>query len=208
MPAARPHLVAETQRVMQPMALARPGWFLAAGNDVVPASTSVKPPRALRIAQIIGHEDVADEAVHLRGDVGVTSVHIEAVHANAAGQLMVDQGRLCGIGHVVDPEPAIPIRLLFRRLDRSEIRFGDIELLRQLAMRMRRVQSFAQLAPYRRQLLGAPSRSALDCARGSRPSRRRRRAPYGYVTSDRRASSSPQDADFSGRRYRRSMCRG
>src|SRR5205807_10141652 len=64
-PAARPHLVAEAQRMVEPMLAPRPARRLTAG-DMLPR----KPPtpdlrRPLRIAHVVDDEDVADIACHL-----------------------------------------------------------------------------------------------------------------------------------------------
>src|SRR5262249_18900254 len=70
-PAARPHFIAEAQRMVQAVAAARPAWRLAAG-EVLPGH----PPapdllRLLWVGEIVDDEDVANIAVHLGGDVGV-----------------------------------------------------------------------------------------------------------------------------------------
>src|SRR5215471_18076422 len=88
MPAARPHLVAETQRMMQPVAPTGPGRRLAA-RDVLPGHPPARDFLWLsRLAQIVDDEDVADVSIHLGRDVGVALVHVEAVHADAAGLLI------------------------------------------------------------------------------------------------------------------------
>ena len=155
-PAARPHLIAEAQRVVQPVPLAGPARLFA-GRDILPGHPPARDfARPFRIVQIVDHQDIADEALHLGGDVGVALVHVEAVHADAAGQLMMDQRRLCRIGDVVDAEAAIAIGLLFRRFDLDDIGLGDVEFLRQLGARRLAAKRLAQFAAHARHLLGAP----------------------------------------------------
>src|SRR5262249_62062565 len=94
MTAARPHLVAEAQRMMQPVLPARPAWRLAA-RDVL----SQHPPAAdfsgaLRVGDVVDDQDVADVAGHFSRDVGVALIHVEAMHADAAGALMHNLARL------------------------------------------------------------------------------------------------------------------
>src|ERR1700746_1016799 len=94
MPATRPHLVSETQRMMQAMTPARPARRLAAFDMLArhpPARDFLRPSR---VAQIVDDEDVADVSFHLGRDVGVALVHVEALHADAAGLVIADQLRL------------------------------------------------------------------------------------------------------------------
>jgi len=75
---------------VQPVALAGPARLFA-GGDILPWHPPARDfPWVFRIAQIVDDQDVAEEALHLGGDVGVTLVHVEAMHADAAGQLVVD----------------------------------------------------------------------------------------------------------------------
>ena len=95
--------------MMQPVPPARPGRRLA-GGDVLPGHPPARDfLRLPRIAHIVDHENVADIALHLGRDVGVTLVHVEAVHADPAGLLIRDQLRLRGVGDVVDFESAVGI---------------------------------------------------------------------------------------------------
>ena len=156
-PAAGEHLVAEAQCVVQAVPLAGPRGFLA-GGDIL----SRQPPardflRTLRVAHVVGDQHGAEETVHLRGDVGVALVHVEAVHAAAAGQLMVDQLRLRSVGDIVDAKAAVAIGLLFGGFDFGDAGLGDVEPLRQFGARRLALKRFAQLAAHARHLLGAPA---------------------------------------------------
>ena len=121
MPAARPHLVAEAQRMMQPMLAPGPGRRLAAG-DVLPRQPPAGDFRGLRwIAHVVDDQDVADIARHLSRDVGVALVHVEAVHADAAGLMMHDLLRLRGLRHVPDLEAAHVVAALGLGLDLAHV---------------------------------------------------------------------------------------
>ena len=86
-----------------------------------------------RIAQIEDDEDVADVPIHFRRDVAIAFVHIEAVHADAAGQMVMDEPRLRRVRHVVKAEPAVAIGLLLCRFDLDDIGLGYVQLLRNSA---------------------------------------------------------------------------
>ncbi len=155
MPAARPHLVAEAQRVVEPVPPPRPRRRLAAG-DVL----SLHPPAPdlvwlARVGHVVDDEDVADIARHLGRDVGVTFVHVEAVHADAAGLLIVDRLGLRGVGDVVDLEAAGVVAALLERLERAQIVRGHAHLGGDFVPRRIAPERFGQRAPRRRQLLGA-----------------------------------------------------
>src|SRR5262249_10476782 len=117
MPAARPHLVAEAQRMVKAVPPAGPGRRLAT-LDMLPRH----PPacdflRLPRLAQIVEDEDIAEVSFHLGRDVGGALVHVEAMHADAAGLLIADQLRPRGLGHVVDLEAAVVIAALLERFE-------------------------------------------------------------------------------------------
>ena len=123
-PAARPHLVAESQRMVEPVPAAGPGRGLAA-LDMLPGHPPAGEfPRLARIAQIVDDEDVADIAFHLGRDVGVALIHVEAVHADPAGLLIADELRLRRFGDVVDLEATAVIAALLEFLERAQIVLG------------------------------------------------------------------------------------
>ena len=109
-----------------------------------------------RIAQVVDDQHVADKAVHLGRDVGVALVHVEAVHADAAGQLMVDQLGLRAVGDVKDAEAAAAVRLLLGGLDLNDVGLGDVEPLRQFGAVRLAAKRLAQRAAHGGHLLGAP----------------------------------------------------
>ena len=84
-PAARPQAVPEAQRVMQAIARARTMSASRRRPGAGPAATSATLPRASTGPNVVDHQDVADVARHLGRDVSVVLVHVEAVHADAAG---------------------------------------------------------------------------------------------------------------------------
>ena len=92
-PATRPHLAAEAQRMVQPMLPARPGRRLAARNVLPRHPPAPHFRRALGIGDVVDDQDVADIALHLGRDVGVALVHVEAVHTDAAGLVVHDLPR-------------------------------------------------------------------------------------------------------------------
>src|SRR5262249_28321650 len=103
-PAARPHLVTEAQRMVKAVPPARPGRCLATLYMLPrhpPGCDFLRPPR---IAQIVDDEDIADVSFHPGRDVGVALVHVEAMHADAAGLVIADELRPRGVGHVVNLE--------------------------------------------------------------------------------------------------------
>ena len=113
-PAARPQVVAEAQRVMQPMAAAGPCRRLAAG-DVLSGHPPARDFLGLgRVAHVVDHQDVADVALHLGRDVSVARIHVEAVHADAAGLVIGDQLRFRAVRDVVDLEAAVVVALRSR----------------------------------------------------------------------------------------------
>ena len=156
-PAARPHLVAEAQRVVQTVTLARPGRGFA-GGEVLPRH----PParnflRLCRVLHVVSDKDIAHEAVHLGRDIGVARVHIETVHADAAGEMMMDQLGLRLVGDVVDAEAAVAVGLRLVLFDVDEVGFGQVELRQEFGARRIAAERLAQAAPDRRHILGAPT---------------------------------------------------
>src|SRR5689334_10360518 len=102
---------------MQPVTTAGPRRRLAGGDVLArhpPARDFAWVPW---IRDVVGDEDVADEAVHLGRDVGVARIHREAMHADAAGLLMGDQSRLRRIADVVNLEATVLIALRRRGFD-------------------------------------------------------------------------------------------
>src|SRR6185503_15396877 len=97
---------ARANRVMAAVMPPRPARALPASGPLSghPPAADLAGPR--RILQVQDHHDVADVAVHLRGDVGVAAVEGEAVHARAAALPERDLARLARRGHVVDHEAA------------------------------------------------------------------------------------------------------
>ena len=99
--------VAEPKRMVAavPDALPRRG-FAARG----PLSGH-PPPRHLlgpgRVLHVQDHHDVADVALHLRREIGVFAVEIEAVNAGARGPVEADLAGTGLVGHVVDLESAL-----------------------------------------------------------------------------------------------------
>src|SRR4051812_2298462 len=104
MPAARPHLAAATQRVVETMLAPRPVRLFTTFDMLARYPPARHFTRALRISNIVDDQDVADKAHHLGRDIGVALVHIETMHPDAAGLLMHDLARVRRIGHVVDLE--------------------------------------------------------------------------------------------------------
>jgi hypothetical protein len=85
-------------------------------------------------------------------------VHIEAVNADAAGQMMVDQLRPRGRRDVVDAEAAVAIRLRVVLLDGGEIGLGNVQLLQEFGMGRLAAELLAQVLPDRRHVLRATPR--------------------------------------------------
>src|SRR5262245_64219520 len=109
---------------MQAVATPSPARLLAPG-EMLPR----QPPtgdflRPRRIAEIVDDEDVADVPDHLGRDVRVALVHVEAVHADAAGLLERDELRIYPVRHVVDLEAAAVVGPALGRLDRGNLRLA------------------------------------------------------------------------------------
>ena len=154
-PAARPHLVAEAQRVMQPVLAAEPGRRLAARDVLARHPPARQLLRLRRVAHVVDDQDVADIAFHLGRDVGVALVHIEAMHADAAGLLVRDLLRLRRIGDVVDLEAAHGVAALRFRFDLGDVLRLDAEPGRDLRMGRRAALGGGQFLHHPRQLVGA-----------------------------------------------------
>ena len=142
--------------MVQPVLAARPARLLAAG-DVL----SGHPPArdlggALRVADVVDHQDVADIPLHLGRDVGIVLVHVEAVHPDAAGAVMHDLLRAGRLRHVVNLEAAVVIAALGLRLDLADGVLGHAQLLRQLGAGRLAPERCGELRAHPRQLVGAP----------------------------------------------------
>ncbi len=111
--------------------------------------------RLRRIAHVVGDQDVADIALHLGRDVGVALVHIEAMHADAAGLVVRDLLRLRGVGDVVDLEAAGVIAALRLLLDLRDVGRLDAEPGRDLRMGRRAALGGGEFLHHARQLVGA-----------------------------------------------------
>ena len=155
MPAACPHLAAAAQRVVQALALARPGRRFTA-REMLPRHPPARDfLRARRIAQVVDHQDVADITRHFGGDVGVALVHVEAVDADAAGLLVADQLGLRRVRDVVDLEPAVVVAALLVVLERAQVVFRHAHPGGNLGPRRFAPELAGQRAAHGRQLLGA-----------------------------------------------------
>ena len=128
-PAARPELIAEAQRMVQAVFAPDPGRLFA-GRDMLarhPPARHFLGPR--RIADVVDDEDVADVAFHLGRDVGAAAVHVEAMHTASPRALMLDQLRPPAIGDVVELEAAVRVRgLLGRAVDAVAAGFSQVLL--------------------------------------------------------------------------------
>src|SRR5262249_11377283 len=154
-PAARPHLLAKAQRMMKAVPPARPGRHLAA-RDVLPRHP---PPRNFlrfaRIAQIVNDEDIPDVSFHFGRDVGMPLIHIEAMHADAAGPLITNQLRLRRFGDVVNLETAVRIATLLEFFQCRQIVLRDAHFGGDFASRRLARELLGQGPPRGWQLLAA-----------------------------------------------------
>ncbi len=131
--------------MVQAIALARPGRLLAAGDVLARQPPARDLTRIGRIGKVVDDEDIADEPLHLGGDVGVVLVHVEAVHADAAGLHIGQQLRIGRIGDVPHPEPAIGIAARMALAQIGEILLGNADRRGDLGIRRRPPERLRQL---------------------------------------------------------------
>src|SRR5207237_1433828 len=93
---------------------------------------------------------------HLGGNVGVASVEIEAVHADAAGFVIADQLRLRGIGDVVNLKSAVVIAALLESFQGAQILLAHAHFGGDLFARRLALERFRERFTDCRQLLRAP----------------------------------------------------
>ena len=147
---------------MQPVPAPRPGRRLAA-RDVLPRHPPARDfSRPGRILQVVDDENVADVAFHLGRDVGVTLVHIEAVHARCrrSSDRQISFG-FCWHGDVVDLETAVVVTAPLELFELAQVVLGDAQLCSNLASQSGSRRSCSRNARLcSRQLLGAPAQLA------------------------------------------------
>ena len=143
-PQARPEFVPIAQRVVQPGPAPGPGGGFAAGGVLpgYPPARDFLGPAG--VAYIVDDQDVADVAGHFGRNIGVVLVHVEAVHAYAAG-LLVDQQAGPGlVRDVVDLEAAAVVGPALGLLDLGNVGRVHVQGLGQFRMGRVPAQRFAQ----------------------------------------------------------------
>src|SRR5262245_40985799 len=132
--------------MMEPVLPARPARLFAS-LDMLPGDRPARHfRRALRVADVVDDENVADIALHLGRDVGVALVHVEAMHANAAGLVMHDLLWLGGIRYVPDLEAAVVIAALGFHLDFLDVGLSDTHTRCKFGSARLAAEAFSQLA--------------------------------------------------------------
>ena len=139
---------------MQAVLAPGPGRRLAA-RQMLPWHPPARNLRRLcRIADVVNDQDVADIAGHLGRDVGVIGIHVEAVHADAAGFLRADQLRFGPVGDVVNFEATLVVGLLLRGFYCRDFGNSYTQLGGEFGVRRLAPESGAQLQAQFRQFIG------------------------------------------------------
>ena len=110
-PAAGIHLRAAAHRMVQAV-LGPLRMRLVAARHVLPLHRPARDLHRLRrIADIVDDQDVADEALHFGGDIGVVFVDIKTMHALAVGFHEGHKLGVCPVLDVIDTKAAIGVFL-------------------------------------------------------------------------------------------------
>src|SRR5476651_1131305 len=111
-PVADVQAIAAPDRMVATVVLRLPVGFLAAGGPLPfhpPAADLFRPGRVL---QVEDHDDGADIALLLRGDVGVAAIEGETVHTRSGALPMADVARRAGSADVEDAKADEIVRRL------------------------------------------------------------------------------------------------